>query len=103
MKPIFTGSGVAIITPFSEDGKIDFDVFKNLIEFQIANNTSAVIVCGTTGEGSTLTVDERLSLFRYAAEVIKGRVPLICGTGSNSTSFTLEVAKEAEFCGADAN
>lgn len=103
MKPIFTGSGVAIITPFSEDGKIDFDVFKNLIEFQIANNTSAVIVCGTTGEGSTLTVDERLSLFRYAAEVIKGRVPLICGTGSNSTSFTLEVAKEAEFCGADAH
>ncbi len=103
MKPVFTGSGVALITPFSKDKKIDFNVFEKLIEFQIANNTDAIIVCGTTGEGSTLTVDERLSLFRFAAEKIKGRAPLICGTGSNSTSFTLEVAKEAENCGADAH
>jgi len=100
---IFTGSGVAIVTPFSEDNKIDFDVFRKLIEFQIANNTSAVIVCGTTGEGSTLSVDERLSLFRFAAECIRGRVPLICGTGSNSTSFSLDLAQEAEKCGADAH
>ena len=103
MSSVFTGSGVAIVTPFSEDEKIDYDVFEKLIEFQIANNTDAVIVCGTTGEGSTLTVDERLSLFRFAAEKIKGRVPLICGTGSNSTSFSLELAKEAEKCGADAH
>lgn len=103
MKPVFTGSGVALVTPFSEDNKIDYDVFEKLIEFQIANNTDAIIVCGTTGEGSTLTVDERLSLFRFAAEKIRGRVPLICGTGSNSTSFSLEVAKEAEKCGADAH
>ncbi len=103
MKSVFTGSGVAIVTPFSEDEKIDFETFEKLIEFQIANNTSAVIVCGTTGEGSTLTVDERLSLFRSAADVIRGRIPLICGTGSNSTSFSLEVAKEAEKCGADAH
>ena len=103
MKPIFTGSGVALVTPFSKDEKIDYDVFGKLIEFQIANNTDAIIVCGTTGEGSTLTVDERLSLFRFAAEKIRGRVPLICGTGSNSTSFSLEVAKEAELCGADAH
>ena len=103
MKPVFTGSGVAIITPFSEDEKIDFNVFGKLIEFQIVNNTSAVIVCGTTGEGSTLTVEERLSLFRYAAKIIKGRVPLICGTGSNSTSFSAEIAVEAENCGADAH
>lgn len=103
MKPVFTGSGVALVTPFGKDEKIDFDVFEKLLEFQIANNTDAIIVCGTTGEGSTLTVDERLSLFRFAAEKIRGRVPLICGTGSNSTSFTLDVAKEAENCGADAH
>ncbi len=103
MNSVFTGSGVAIVTPFGEDGKIDFEVFGKLIEFQITNNTSAVIVCGTTGEGSTLTVDERLSLFRYAAEKIRGRVPLICGTGSNSTSFSFDVASEAEKCGADAH
>ncbi len=103
MSRVFTGSGVAIVTPFSEDRKIDYDVFEKLIEFQIANNTDAIIVCGTTGEGSTLTVDERLSLFRFAAQKIRGKVPLICGTGSNSTSFSLEVAKEAEFCGADAH
>jgi len=103
LKPVFTGSGVALVTPFGKDEKIDFDVFEKLIEFQIANNTDAIIVCGTTGEGSTLTVDERLALFRFAAEKIRGRVPLICGTGSNSTSFTLEVAKEAENCGADAH
>lgn len=103
MKPVFTGSGVALVTPFGKDEKIDFNTFEKLIEFQIANNTDAIIVCGTTGEGSTLTVDERLSLFRFAAEKIKGRVPLICGTGSNSTSFSIDVAKEAEKCGADAH
>lgn len=103
MKPVFTGSGVALVTPFGRDEKINFNVFEKLIEFQIANDTDAIIVCGTTGEGSTLTVDERLALFRFAAEKIRGRVPLICGTGSNSTSFTLDVAKEAENCGVDAH
>ena len=103
MSSVFTGSGVALVTPFSEDGKIDYNVFEKLIEFQIANNTDAIIVCGTTGEGSTLTVDERLSLFRFAADKIKGRVPLVCGTGSNSTSFSFEVASQAEKCGADAH
>lgn len=103
MSSVFTGSGVAIVTPFGEDEKIDYNVFEKLTEFQIANNTDAIIVCGTTGEGSTLTVDERLSLFCFAAEKIRGRVPLICGTGSNSTSFSLEIAKEAEKCGADAH
>ena len=103
MSCVFTGSGVALVTPFRKDGKIDYDVFEKLIEFQIANNTDAIIVCGTTGEGSTLTVDERLSLFRFAAEKIRGRAPLICGTGSNSTFFTLDVARQAEKCGADAH
>lgn len=103
MSCVFTGSGVALVTPFRKDGKIDYDVFEKLIEFQTANNTDAIIVCGTTGEGSTLSVEERLSLFRFAAEKIRGRAPLICGTGSNSTFFTLDVAKEAEKCGADAH
>ncbi|MBR3815455.1 MAG: 4-hydroxy-tetrahydrodipicolinate synthase [Clostridia bacterium] len=103
MKPIFCGSGVALITPFGKDGKIDYDVFSRLIEFQISNKTDAIIVCGTTGEGSTLTVEERLSLFSLAVEKVNGRVPVIAGTGSNSTSFSVELIKEAEKCGIDAH
>lgn len=103
MKPIFYGSGVALITPFEKDGKIDFDVFSRLIEFQVSNKTDAIIVCGTTGEGSTLTVEERLRLFSLAVEKVNGRVPVIAGTGSNSTSFSLELIKEAEKCGIDAH
>lgn len=103
MTPLFIGSGVALVTPFDKDGKINFKLFKKLIEIQIANHTDAVVVCGTTGEGSTLSVEERLELFSVANETIQKRVPLICGTGSNSTSFTLDVAKKAEECGADAH
>lgn len=96
MTPLFIGSGVALVTPFDKDGKIDFEQFIKLIEFQIANGTDAIIVCGTTGEGSTLTTDERLSLFETAVETAKHRVPILCGTGSNSTSFSISLAKEAE-------
>lgn len=103
MNPIFTGSGVALITPFNQEGEIDFEGFSKLIEFQIANGTDAIIVCGTTGEGSTLSVDERLKLFSFASERINGRVPLIGGTGSNSTFFTLDLASQAEKCGIDAH
>ncbi len=103
MKPVFIGSGVALITPFDKDGKIDFKRFEKLIEYQIENNTDAIIVCGTTGEGSTLTVYERLNLFSTAVEVAHGRVPVIGGTGSNSTSFSLSLIKEAEKTGIDAH
>ncbi len=103
MNPLFIGSGVAIITPFDKEGQIDFEGFEKLIEFQIANKTDAIIVCGTTGEGSTLSVEERLKLFSYAAEKVNGRVPVIGGTGSNSTFFTLDLAKEAEKTGIDAH
>ncbi len=103
MNPLFVGSGVAIITPFDKEGQIDFEGFAKLIEFQITNGTDAIIVCGTTGEGSTLSVNERLKLFSFAAEKIKGRVPLLGGTGSNSTFFTLDLAKEAEKTGIDAH
>ncbi len=103
MNPLFVGSGVAIITPFDKEGQIDFEGFAKLIEFQISNGTDAIIVCGTTGEGSTLSVDERLKLFSFAKENIKGRVPLLGGTGSNSSFFTLDLAKEAEKAGIDAH
>ncbi len=103
MKPVFIGSGVALITPFDKDGKINFERFEKLTEYQIENLTDAIIVCGTTGEGSTLTVYERLKLFTAAVETSKGRVPVIGGTGSNSTSFSLSLAKEAEKTGIDAH
>lgn len=103
MRPIFIGSGVALVTPFNKDGEIDYGMFSKLIEFQIANKTDAIIVCGTTGEGSTLTVEERLKLFSLAVKQTDGRVPVIAGTGSNSTSFSLDLMKEAEKCGIDAH
>ena len=103
MNPLFVGAGVALITPFDKDGQIDFERFSKLIEFQIANNTDAIIVCGTTGEGSTLSVKERLELFSYAVKQVHGRVPVIGGTGSNSTFFTRDLALEAEKTGIDAH
>lgn len=103
MNSLFTGSGVAIVTPFDKDGKIDFKKFKDLIEFQIANKTDAIIVCGTTGEGSTLSIKERLKLFETAVDVANYNVPIIAATGSNSTSFTQEIGAEAEKIGIDAH
>ena len=103
MNSVFVGAGVAIITPFDKDGQIDFERFSKLIEFQITNKTDAIIVCGTTGEGSTLSVKERLDLFSHAVRQVHGRVPVIAGTGSNSSFFTLDLAKEAEKTGIDAH
>lgn len=103
MNSLFIGSGVAIVTPFDKDGKIDFKKFKELIDFQIKNKTDAIIVCGTTGEGSTLSVQERLDLFGTAAQYADKKVPIIGATGSNSTSFTLELGKEADKTGIDAH
>ncbi len=103
MNSVFVGAGVAIVTPFDKDGQIDFERFSKLIEFQIANKTDAIIVCGTTGEGSTLSVEERLKLFSYAVRQVHGRVPVIGGTGSNSTFFTRDLAIEAEKAGIDAH
>ncbi len=103
MNSVFVGAGAAIVTPFDKDGQIDFERFSKLIEFQIANKTDAIIVCGTTGEGSTLSVKERLSLFSHAVKQVRGRIPVIGGTGSNSTFFTLDLAKEAEDTGIDAH
>ena len=97
---IFRGSGVAIVTPF-QNGSIDFTAFTRLIELQIANRTDAIICCGTTGESSTLTVDERLSVIQFVVERVNGRVPVIAGTGGNNTEEVINSSKSAEAIGVD--
>lgn len=103
MKPVFIGSGVAIVTPFDKDGKVDFGCFKKNLEFQLKNKTDAIIVSGTTGEGSTLSVEERLELFSLAVTTVNKKIPVIVGTGSNSTYFSLNLAKQAEQFDIDAH
>lgn len=97
---MFNGAGVAIVTPF-KGGKIDLEGFKKLIDFQVENNTQAIIVLGTTGEASTQTVEERDILISTAVERVAGRIPVIIGTGSNSTAISIEHTKKAEALGAD--
>ena len=99
---IFTGSGVAIVTPFNEDETINYPELKKLIEFQIENGTDAIIICGTTGEASTLTDEEQIDCVRYAVEVVNKRIPVIAGAGSNHTAHAIELAQGCEKAGADA-
>ncbi|MDE7277664.1 MAG: 4-hydroxy-tetrahydrodipicolinate synthase, partial [Lachnospiraceae bacterium] len=98
---IFKGAGVAIVTPFHEDGSVNFEKFAELVEFQIENGTDAIIVCGTTGESSTLTHEEHLEVIKFCAETVKGRVPVIAGTGSNCTETAVYLSTEAEKYGVD--
>ncbi len=98
---IFTGAGVAIVTPFKADGSINFDGFAENLEYQINNGTDAIIVCGTTGEASTMTDDEHIECIRFAVERTKGRLPVIAGTGSNDTRYAAELSKTAQDLGAD--
>ena len=98
---IFTGAGVAIITPFNEDGSINFEEFGKIIEDQIAGHTDAIIVCGTTGESSTMDDDEHLATIKYCVEKVAGRIPVIAGTGSNCTETAVYLSQEAEKNGAD--
>lgn len=97
-KLLFTVCGTAIATPFTIDG-INFDEFKKLIEFQISNGVDSIIVCGTTGEASTMTMQEKIDTIKCAVECVNGRVPVIAGTGSNSTSQAIEMSKKAEELG----
>ena len=97
---IFQGSAVAIVTPF-RDGAIDFTAFTRLIELQIASGTDAIVVCGTTGESATMTVDERLSVIQFVVERVNGRVPVIAGTGGNCTETVIESSRSAEAIGVD--
>lgn len=100
-KIIFEGSGVAIVTPFTNDNKINYDEFKKLIDFQISNNTDAIIVCGTTGESATLSDSERRELIKFTVEYVNHRVPVIAGTGSNNTQYAIELTKYAESVNVD--
>ena len=99
---VFTGAGVAIITPMNTDGSINWDEFGRIIDFQIENGTDAIIVCGTTGESATMTDDEHVEAIRYCVERVNKRVPVIAGTGSNDTKYAVALSKHAEELGADA-
>ncbi len=101
-KTIFTGAGVAIVTPMNADGSINFDKLGELIDWQIAEGTDAIIICGTTGESSTMTDEEHVEAIRYAIEKVAHRVPVIAGTGSNHTEYAVGLSKKAEELGADA-
>lgn len=100
-KTLFTGAGVAIVTPFGEDKAVNFDALGSLIDFQIENGTDAIIICGTTGEASTLTDDEQVEVIGYTVEKTAKRVPVIAGAGSNDTAHGINLAKRCMQVGAD--
>ncbi len=101
-KTIFTGAGVAIVTPMNQDGSINFDKLGELIDFNIDNGTDAIIICGTTGESATMSDEEHIECIRYAVEKVNKRVPVVAGTGSNHTEYAVNLSKKAEELGADA-
>ncbi|MDF2538344.1 MAG: dapA [Herbinix sp.] len=99
---VFKGAGVAIVTPFKENMEVDYDRLGEIIEYQIAEGTDSIVICGTTGEASTLTHEEHLECIRYTVEKVNKRVPVIAGTGSNCTQTAIYLSKEAENHGVDA-
>ena len=99
---IFTGAAVAIVTPFNEDTTVNYEKLDKLIEYQIENGTDAIVICGTTGEASTLSHEEHLDVIKHCVKTVNKRVPVIAGTGSNSTDTAIYLSKEAEAAGADA-
>lgn len=101
-EPIFTGAAVAIITPMNEDGSVNYEEFAKFVDFQIENGTDAIVICGTTGESSTLRVVEHNACIKWCIDYVNGRVPVIAGTGSNSTACAIEMSQEACKNGADA-
>lgn len=98
---VFTGAAVAICTPFLANGEVDYDKFREQIEYQIDNGTDAIVVCGTTGEASTLSHEEHLECIRFCVEVTDHRIPVIAGTGSNCTDTAIYLSQEAEKYGVD--
>ncbi len=100
-KTIFTGAGVAIVTPFTEDNKVNFEELGKIIENQIENGTDAIVICGTTGEGSTLTHEEHTAAIDFAVNQTAKRIPVIAGTGSNDTDYAVKLSNEAEKSGVD--
>ncbi len=99
---IFTGAGVAIITPMKADGQIDYDKMGELLDYQINHSTDAIIVCGTTGEASTMTHEEHIETIQFTVDYVKKRVPVVAGTGSNCTQTAVYLSQEAQKAGADA-
>lgn len=99
---IFTGAAVAIVTPFNEDTTVNYEKLDKLIEYQIENGTDAIVICGTTGEASTLSHEEHIDVIKHCVKTVNKRVPVIAGTGSNSTETAIYLSKEAEAAGADA-
>ena len=99
---IFTGAGTALVTPMNADGSVNFPKMKELIEFQIANGIDALIICGTTGEATTISDEDQIECVRFAKEVAAGRCPIIAGAGSNDTAHCIELAVACEKAGADA-
>ena len=100
-KRIFTGAGIAILTPMHANGCINWEEFGRLIDWQIENSTDAIIVCGTTGESSTMSDEEHLNAIRFAVERAAGRVPVVAGAGSNDTAYAVNLAKESKEAGVD--
>lgn len=98
---IFTGAGVALITPMKEDFSVNYEKLEELVEYQIANHTDCIIICGTTGEAATLTTQEHLDVIKACIQYVKGRIPVIAGTGSNCTRTAVMLTQEAEKLGAD--
>ncbi|MEG2372498.1 MAG: 4-hydroxy-tetrahydrodipicolinate synthase [Hydrogenoanaerobacterium sp.] len=101
-KTIFTGSGVAIITPMNSDGSINYDELSRIISFQLINHTDAIIICGTTGESSTMSDEEHIKAIGFTVDHVAGRVPVIAGAGSNDTAYAIWLSKEAAAVKADA-
>ena len=99
---VFTGAGVAIVTPFHEDGSVNYDKFAEIIEEQIAGGTDAIIVCGTTGESACLSEEEHVDVIKFCIERVAHRIPVVAGTGSNCTETAIHLSKDAESYGADA-
>lgn len=99
---VFTGAGVALITPMHEDESVNYDKLAEVIEYQIANHTDSIIICGTTGEAATLSTEEHIEVIKFCIEQVKHRIPVIAGTGSNCTSSAIELSQEAQNVGADA-
>ena len=100
-QPIFTGAGVAIITPFTKEGKVNYPALKTILEYQIAHGTDAIVICGTTGESATLSHEEHTEAIHFTVETVAHRIPVIAGTGSNDTAYALHLSNEAEKIGVD--
>ena len=98
---IFTGAGVAIVTPFKEDESINYDKLDELIDYHCENGTDSIVICGTTGESATMTEEEHMECVRFTIERAKGRIPVVAGTGSNCTRTAIEMSREAAESGAD--